>query len=318
MSNTKKIQWHPGFVAAMDLELAANRKDLIYEKEYNLNTKPLEIDLLVIKKDSHVRISNEIGELFRKYNIIEYKSPDDHLDVDALYKTGAYASLYKAYGETSDKRKAEDITVTIVRRAKPIKLFRWLREHDFAIENPYKGIYYILDGVLFPTQIIVTRELDRKNHMWLNALSGKMQRQDMEDLLETINSLTQRYDRELADSVLNVTARANEDLIEELRGDGIMCEALMEIMAPEIAQRVEELTEERVRQRLAQRVEELTEERVRQRLEQRVEQQIKQLEQASVKSVIEALQEYGISDSEIRKTVMKKFHLSEEKIEVFL
>ena len=25
----KKIQWHPGFAAAMDLELSANRKDLV-------------------------------------------------------------------------------------------------------------------------------------------------------------------------------------------------------------------------------------------------------------------------------------------------
>lgn len=50
-----KIQWHPGFVAAMDLELSENRDDLIYEKEYNLNTKPLEIDLLIIKKEPGVR-----------------------------------------------------------------------------------------------------------------------------------------------------------------------------------------------------------------------------------------------------------------------
>ncbi len=47
--NEVKIQWHSGFVAAMELELAANRKNLVYEREYNLNTKPLEIDLLVIK-----------------------------------------------------------------------------------------------------------------------------------------------------------------------------------------------------------------------------------------------------------------------------
>lgn len=52
--NEIKIQWHPGFVAAINLELAENRDDLIYEKEYNLNTKPLEIDLLVIKKDKDV------------------------------------------------------------------------------------------------------------------------------------------------------------------------------------------------------------------------------------------------------------------------
>ncbi len=60
MSDTK-IQWHPGFVAAMNLELAENREDLVFEKEYNLNTMPLEIDLLVIKKEKNVHISNEIG-----------------------------------------------------------------------------------------------------------------------------------------------------------------------------------------------------------------------------------------------------------------
>lgn len=59
-----KIQWHPGFVAAMNLELASNRDDLIFEKEYNLNTKPLEIDLLVIKKNSKAVINNEIGRFF--------------------------------------------------------------------------------------------------------------------------------------------------------------------------------------------------------------------------------------------------------------
>ncbi|KAI4448594.1 hypothetical protein C823_003115 [Eubacterium plexicaudatum ASF492] len=45
-----KIQWHSGFAAAIELELADNRPDLTYMKEYNLNSKPLEIDLLVIKK----------------------------------------------------------------------------------------------------------------------------------------------------------------------------------------------------------------------------------------------------------------------------
>lgn len=60
-----KIQWHPGFVAAMNLEFARNRDDLVFEKEYNLNTKPLEIDLMVIKKEASVRIENEIGTFFR-------------------------------------------------------------------------------------------------------------------------------------------------------------------------------------------------------------------------------------------------------------
>lgn len=78
----------------MDLELSANRKDLVYEREYNLNTKPLEIDLLVIKKEPAVQIESEIGKLFRGHNILEYKSPDDSLNIDTFYKAAAYACQF--------------------------------------------------------------------------------------------------------------------------------------------------------------------------------------------------------------------------------
>lgn len=95
----KDIQWHPAFVSAMNLEFTENRADLVFEREYNLNTKPLEIDLLIIKKEKDVRIHNEIGYFFRKYNILEYKAPGDQLDVDSYYKAVAYGCLYKAYGK---------------------------------------------------------------------------------------------------------------------------------------------------------------------------------------------------------------------------
>lgn len=229
-----KIQWHPGFVAAMDLELAENRADLVYEKEYNLNTKPLEIDLLVIKKDSDVRTANEIGWIFKGYNVLEYKSPDDSLDIDAFYKAGAYASLYKAYGGASDERKADDITVSLIREARPDGLFEYFKRHNIRTTNPYRGIYYVLDAVLFPTQIIVSGEMDRKSHTWLKALSGKLKKQDMKELLEKIEAIKLTFDRELADSVLEVSIRANRHIVDELRGDWSMCQALLEIMEPEI------------------------------------------------------------------------------------
>ncbi len=232
--NEIKIQWHPGFVAAINLELAENRGDLIYEKEYNLNTKPLEIDLLVIKKDKDIQISNEIGRMFKGHNILEYRSPEDRMDIDSFYKAGAYASLYKAYGETVDERKAEDITVSLVREAKPDGLFRYFREHKVEVSNPYPGIYYVLDGVLFFTQVIVTRELNGKNHGWLKSLSDKLKKQEMEALLNRARSLSGKLERELADAVLEVSVKANREIVEELKGDEAMCQALLEIMEPEI------------------------------------------------------------------------------------
>ena len=185
----KKIQWHPGFVAAMNLEFALNRDKLVFQQEYNLNTRPLEVDLLIIKKDSSVQIGNEIGSFFRGHNILEYKSPKDHLGIDAFYKTQSYAGLYKSYGKTEDERKAWDITVSLFRESKPEGLFGYFEDHGYGITCLQKGIYYIEGNTLFPTQIVVTGELDNTANIWLRALTEKMGKAEMRGLLDKIRNL---------------------------------------------------------------------------------------------------------------------------------
>ena len=52
-----------------------------------------------IKPGEHgkdVKIQKNIGRIFRQYNIIEYKSPEDNLDIDDFYKVYAYACIYKS------------------------------------------------------------------------------------------------------------------------------------------------------------------------------------------------------------------------------
>ncbi len=289
MENTMedtKIQWHAAFVSAMDLELAQNRSDLEYYKEYNLNTKPLEVDLLVIKKDAGIEITNEIGKLFRGHNIVEYKSPDDHLNIDSLYKAGAYASLYKSYGKTVDERRAGDITVTLVRERKPSGLFTYFKEHGITYTNPYKGIYQVTNTVLFPTQIIVTKELNPKEHVWLKALSGQMEKQQMRELLEKIEKLDLKIDRELADSVLQVSIGANKQVVEELRGDENMCQALLEIMEPEINKIKAEVTREVTKE--------------------------------GINNTILALRECGQTEDVIKQIISKAYHISFQEAENYL
>lgn len=236
-----KIQWHPAFIAAMELELKQNRNDLIFEKEYNLNTKPLEIDLLVIKKNASVQIASEIGRIFRRHNILEYKSPEDHLDIDTFYKTLAYSCLYKSYGKTVDAIKAEDVTISILREAKPEELFRYFKEHGCIIREACQGIYYIEGKAWFQTQIVATNELNRTSHEWLMALSRKLKKEDFRKLLSERSSLTEKQDWDLADSVLEVSISANKKMVDELMGDENMYEVLMEIIEPKL--RVERIHE---------------------------------------------------------------------------
>ena len=233
MSDTK-VQWHPGFVSAMELELREYRKYLIFEEEYNLNKKPLEIDLLIIKKGASVHIDNDIGRFFRGHNILEYKSPESHLDIDTFSKALAYAYLYKAYGKTLDERKEDDITISIIRETKPAGLFQYFKEHGYTVTGGHDGIYHIEGPFPFPVQIIATGELDRRSHTWLKALSGKLDKGDIQDLLEKINQITEKSYREMADSVLEVSIGANRQIVEELMEDESMFETLMEIMEPKI------------------------------------------------------------------------------------
>ncbi|MCX4322337.1 MAG: hypothetical protein K1W31_03660 [Lachnospiraceae bacterium] len=305
-----KVQWHPGFVAAMNLELAKNRDDLIFVKEYNLNTKPLEVDLLVIKKDKCVATDNEIGAIFRGHNILEYKSPQDHLDIDTFYKVGAYASLYKSYGETVDSIKADDITVSLVRDAKPVELFRYFEKHQYTITTPYRGVYYIEGMVLFPTQIIVTKELERDTHIWLKALSDRIEKRDMEELLKRISRLTEQGDRELADSVLEVSAQVNREVLEELKGDDNMSEALLEIFMPI----VEPLIEARIEPLIEARMEPLIETRV----EEGKKQGKKEGKKEGIQGTVDVLRDLGHGDIEISEIIQKKYGLTNEEVAEYI
>nr|WP_300798382.1 hypothetical protein [uncultured Acetatifactor sp.] len=277
-----KIQWHSAFVSAMNLDLGPDRDDLIFEKEYNLNTKPLEIDLLVIKKAGFVQIASEIGKLFKGHNIMEYKSPEDHLDIDTFYKTLAYACLYKSYGKTVDAIKAEDITISILREAKPIELFRYLEGHGCKVTKVYGGVYYVEGKTWFPTQIVVTGELDQDAHIWLKGLSGNLEKGDIQKMMAERNHMTEKADRELADSVLEVSISANRTIVEELIGDESMYEALMEIMEPRIKQREDAIMKK------------------------------------GIQDTVDTLRDFGHKDAEIKTAIIKRYNLSLEEAEDYI
>lgn len=137
----------------------------------------------------------------------------------------------------------------------------------------------MMNSVLFPTQIIVGRELDEKSHIWLRALSARMQKQEMKELLERIDGLEFKFDRELADSILEVSIRANWKIIEELRGDENVCQALLEIMEPEIN---------------------------------------KIKNETKIRMIVELGQEDGLSDAAIIERLQKKTGLSYEKAETYI
>ena len=232
----KRIQWHPAFCSAMRLELRENRRELRFYNEYNLNSKPLEIDLLVIVMGREVVIRNIIGKFFRKHNIMEYKSEDDELNVDTFFKGQGYCCLYKIMGDADGMISEDEITLSLVRRRKPRKLLLYFEERGYDLTNPFPGIYHVNRGGLFPTQIIVTNELEESEHIWLSSLRRGLKEEGAEQLIFSVKELEERNEKEAGQSVLHAALRANPGIFEGVKEDSMVCEALKELMAPEMEQ----------------------------------------------------------------------------------
>lgn len=128
-----------------------------------------------------------------------------------------------------------DITVSLVREQKPVKLLKQLGE-KYTVSKKADGIYRI-DGMLFPMQFLVTKELNEENHVWVTSLTRNMGRKKAQTLLYNYSALRDIEDKQNADSVMNVTSQANIELFKKIIQEGDhMCEELKELLAPEIVE----------------------------------------------------------------------------------
>ena len=239
---SQKLQWHPAFCSALRLELLEDAENLEFTDEFQLTEKPLQIDCTVVKVKKDCKIKNEIGKIFRKYNIFEYKSPKDELNIDTFYKAVAYACLYKVLPNHVNEIPAEEITITLIRDRKPVKLMHELEKSGYGCKKETAGIYYV-NGAMFPVQIIASSELDTEMHVQLKALTNHLEESLMRQYLLRVSAFSER-EKNLADVVLQVIVNSNMEKVQKWKGsERIMCEALRVLMA-------DELNEERVEGRI--------------------------------------------------------------------
>ena len=185
--------------------------------------------MLIIKKNSKERICKNIGRIFRTYNIVEYKSPDDYLSVDDFYKVYGYACFYKADAPKEGQINPEEVTISFVSRNYPEKMVKHLREaRHLDIMEGEKGIYYI-DNDIFQMQLIVTSELQEESNLWLATLTNDLKGR------KVIENLIHEYEQHKREnnyrSVMNVIVNANMEVFREVKK---MCEALEELMKEEL------------------------------------------------------------------------------------
>ena len=207
------IDWHIGCQGAMQAILVDYRDKLQFTPEYQLYSKPLRLDNIIIKTEPGLLIDKNIARHFLSHNIVEFKSYRDSLSIPAYLKGIAYVHLYPEASNTSYK----DVTLTFICTRHPRKLLKELRSSGVnTITEPYPGIYAI-GGERFPVRIIEVKRLsgcDADDAVWLECLRRDANAETIKRALE--------LEKNLPDGAVNtepfwdVVKNANAVLMKEL------------------------------------------------------------------------------------------------------
>lgn len=224
-----RLQWHSGFSAALRVELEDELDELCIEDEHMLSKKPMQIDVLVVKKKGEQPIRKNIGRIFRKHNIIEYKSPEDYLSINDFYKVYGYTCFYQSETKRVKDIPPEEITMTFICNHYPQKLLEHLKKFKgIEVEKQEAGLYYLL-GDSFPIQLVIVKELSKEENYWLQNLRCNLK--TGEEIQEVVRRYEQVKHKAYYSGVMNLIVRANQKQMEEEKN---MCEALNELFAEEL------------------------------------------------------------------------------------
>ena len=234
--NRSQIDWHAGFAGGLELSLREYEGLIEIDREYELTKKAPKIDFIVIKKDADIVIDNAVGRLFRKHNIIEYKNPDDALNIDVIWKCIGYTGLYKGLSKKVDAIPESDLTISVFRNRPPLKLFKYCEDNGKGVIHPSPGIYILEGFVSIPLYVIVTKELVEDEFLALRILSEGASESDVRKFVNEARTFRKPGDRNDADAVLQVSTIANHQLYDRMKKENDMCQALKELLKDEIAE----------------------------------------------------------------------------------
>jgi hypothetical protein len=190
------------------MELEQYKDVLQFIPEYQLTMEPLQIDIVIIKKTEDIIIKKNIGAMFRKDNLVEFKSPGCYISVKDFYKTYGYACLYAYLTEVP----ITELTISFVEHRYPRKLISHLEKiRDFKVAEKNPGIYTVM-GDIIPMQIIDSRKLSDDENLWLKNLSNKL---DVPEIRKIEKELEQNDRYAKMRAYMDAISRANPKKVKE-------------------------------------------------------------------------------------------------------
>ena len=244
----KDKDWETASFAALMFSIRDYKDRLSETHGVKLNSRSREIDVWIIDQSTQTnRINNAIAYFFERHNLIELKNPKENLNIDVFWKGISYAAQYKSSGYDDTTKQSgvnikpmSDITLTFLRITKPEKLLSYLETHGFSLSQKFAGVYYVSEIVELKIQIVVGSELEGDEFVSLRVQKENAREEDTRKFIEMCSELIEQAEKDMADTIIQISISNNEKTYEKLKEETDMSQALEKLMGDRITARVEE------------------------------------------------------------------------------
>ena len=173
-----KTDWHAGFGAATDM-MAYGIGNVVVVPEYELGGAPPRVDFLFISNGDKP-LQGDVFKHFKKYNVLEYKRPDDPINMRVIHKVLGYANFFIGIAGREGEVPENEVTIAIFRATKNAKLFESLESAGALVKGDAPGVYCLTKEVTnLPFQIVITSELEGDENRYWRALTDQVTVSDL-------------------------------------------------------------------------------------------------------------------------------------------
>ena len=201
------------FVSKLKINTWGQRKALEFLPELSVSEGPM-ASFLVVKKKPLFTIKKPYALLWRKMNIVEYKSLKAPMNMHLLAKAHIYAHEVLCFGTKLEPVELEDLTVSIFRQTYPRKFFKECKKRGVTVEKKKPGVYVVKGFSCIPTQVVV---LSLVEDPMLRSIVPGAKKEDIGRLLSFIEEERGDRFRKLGGDVLRLLQETNGETLMEMR-----------------------------------------------------------------------------------------------------
>ena len=238
LNATPRSDWHREFERILREEARPFGEDVVIRAEEELGIDPPRIDYLILDDMKRLMRSKTIFKMFKQHNIVEYKNPDDSLNMQVISKIIGYANFYIALTKGCLR---SEVSITIFRARKNKTLFKKMIKEGTLKTTSIPGIYHVKKLIDLPFQIVITNELQGEEYAAYRVLTDHATEKDVELVAQQMKSETDTEVKENKQKLLEFVEKKNPGIMRRVMGgDEDMSSILMEVLEPEIKERDKE------------------------------------------------------------------------------